>query len=236
MLDTCATVDEVIDRLDAIRLRGDPVHFLVADATGACVIVEYLAGETLFFAGETLPVRALANATYRDCVRFLEHGVTPAINPGHSAQRVAAAAHWTGQFDPGGDLAAPDWALGVLTEAVVDPRTWWKRLFSGPYTQWSIAYDIARREIRFTTVDHAPVRSLAFTNLDFDCAAAQLMLDVNAELSGPIGSSLRPYDSEQNHAFARRFLDRWGVDLADDQVRELVAHLESFACASDVGE
>ena len=36
VLDTCATVDEVIAAQDSLRLRGDAVHFLVADSTGAC--------------------------------------------------------------------------------------------------------------------------------------------------------------------------------------------------------
>lgn len=230
LLDTCATVEEVIAAQDSLRLRGDAVHFLVADATGTCVVVETLGGETVIHAGEDLPVRALANANYRDCLDYLETGRRPSFNPGRSAERVAAADHWTKQYDPENGIAATDWALGVLTEAVVDPKKWWKSLFREPYTRWSIAYDISQREIRFRTVDHEPVRSLAFADLDFDCGAPQLMLDVNAELAGPIEDSFLPYDADWNLREARRFLDRWGVDLDDETVVELVSFLESYSC------
>jgi penicillin V acylase-like amidase (Ntn superfamily) len=230
LLDTCATVEEVIAAQDSIRLRGDMVHFLVADAQGACVIVEWLGGETIIYAGEDLPVHALANATYRDCLNYLKNGAVPAFNPGRSAQRVAAADHWTAQYNPDDELAASDWALGVLTEAVVDPKKWWKSWFGEPYTRWSVAYDIARREIRFQTVDHAVVRSFDFANLDFGCDASTLMMDVNAELEGPVENSLRPFDSEWNYEVAREFLDRWGSELNDEQVSELTGFLEGFGC------
>jgi choloylglycine hydrolase len=231
LLDTCATIDEVIAVQDSLRLRGDPVHFLVADPTGTCVIVEWLDGETVIHAGEDLPVRALANATYRDCLRYLEDGTAPSFNPGRSAERVAAAAHWTGQYDPDGDVAATDWALGVLTEAVVDPKSWWKDLFNEPYTQWSIAYDIPARVIHFRTEESPGVRRLDLANLDFACEAPVLMMDVNAELAGPVEAALQPYDADWNYDVAHHFLDEWGSELRDEQVAELIAFLEGFACA-----
>jgi penicillin V acylase-like amidase (Ntn superfamily) len=231
LLDTCATVEEVIAAQDSIRLRGDVAHFLAADAKGACVIVEWLGGETLIYAGEDLPVRALANAVYDDCLNYLDNGAVPAFNPGRSAERVAAADHWTAQYDPDGDISASDWALGVLTEAVVDPKKWWKPVFGEPYTQWSVAYDIARREIRFQTVDHAVVRSFDFAKLDFGCNGTTLMMDVNAILEGPVENLLQPYDSGWNYEFARKFLDRWDSNLSDEQVKELTTFFEGFECA-----
>lgn len=231
LLDTCADIDEVITALDSVRLRGDAVHFLIADATGACVIVEYLKGKMILYEGENLPVRALANATYADCLRYVEHGIKPDYNPGRSAERVAAAAHWTGRYDPAEGIAPTDWALGVLTEAVVESKKWYKIVFGEPYTRWSIAYDVARREIRFRTVDHAPVRSLSFANLDFECGGPVRMLDVNAELEGPVEKAMRPFDAELNYEVASRFLERWGSQLEEEQVRELIDFLAGFECA-----
>jgi len=229
-LDTCATVADVAAAQDSLRLRGDPVHFLVADATGTCLIVETLGGETVIHAGENLPVRALANAVYRDCLNYLETGRRPSFNPGRSAERVEAAAYWTGQWDPDGEVSATDWALGVLTEAVVEPKSFWKKLFREPYTRWSVAYDISRRQIRFLTADHEQVRSFDFAKLDFSCEGPRLMMDVNAELEGPVESRLQPYDAEWNYKEARRFLDRWGNELNDEEVKGLVNFLESYEC------
>jgi hypothetical protein len=176
-------------------------------------------------------VRALANAAYTDCLKYMENGTPLKFNPGRSAERVAAADQWTGRYDPASGTDPVDWALTVLTEVVVDPKQWWKPLLRTPFTRWSVAYDISKREIRFRTVDHAPVRSFSFANLDFDCHAPRLMMDVNAELEGPVESALQPYDPEMNYEFAREFLDRWGSQLNDEQIRELTAFLEGFVCA-----
>jgi hypothetical protein len=195
------------------------------------VIVEYLAGETVIHAGEDLPVRALANAAYRGCLRYLEDGTAPSFNPGRSAQRVAAAAHWTGQYDPASGIRATDWALGVLSEAVVDPKSWWKTLFNEPYTQWNIAYDVAARTIHFRTEESPTVRSLDFAALDFACEAPALMMDVNAELEGAVAGAFQAYDSGWNHRVAKEFLDRWGTELEDEEVRWLTDQLEGFECS-----
>ena len=230
MLDTCADVGEVVAALDSLRLRGDAVHFLVADETGACVIVEYLGGETIIHEGDGLPVRALANAAYRDCLHYMETGIPPEFNPGRSAERVAAADEWAGRYDPAGGTNPMDYALTVLTEVVVDPRRWWKPIFVAPFTRWSVAYDLTGREIRFRTEGHDSVRSFSFANLDFDCNAPRLMMDVNAELEGPVEGALQPYDPEMNYEFAREFLHRWGNQLNDEEIRELTGFLEGFVC------
>jgi len=231
MLDTCATIEEMIAAQDSIRLKGDAVHFMACDASGACAVFEYLGGEVVIHAGEDLPVRALANATYEDCLEYLELGVLPAFNPGASAQRVAAAAEWSERFDPAGEVEGTDWALRILTEAVVDPKKWYKVVFREPYTRWSIAFDIAARRIRFRTEASPSVRSFDFAQLDFECEAPILMMDVNAEFAGPAEQKLQPYDSEWNHRVAYDFLDRWGSGLSDEEIDWLTTFLESFTCA-----
>jgi penicillin V acylase-like amidase (Ntn superfamily) len=226
----CATTEEVVAAQDSLRLKGDAVHFLVADESGACVIVEYLGGETVIYSGESLPVRALANAAYHDCLKYIESSDEPEFNPGASVQRVAAAAQWSERWDQDGDIAATDWALGILTEVVVDPKTLWKSWFGDPYTRWSVVYDISRREVRFQTVDHEPVRHFALSDFDFACDATVLMLDVNADLEGSVASAFTPYDAEWNYELARDFLDDYGSSMTADQVREFTAFLDSFRC------
>lgn len=230
VLDTCATVDEVIAAQDSLRLKDDAVHFLVADESGECVVIEYLGSKTIIYSGESLPVHALANAAYHDCLKYIESGVVPEFNPGASVQRVAAAAQWSERWDQNGDIAANDWALGILTEAVVDPKTIWKSWFGDPYTRWSVVYDISRREVRFRTVEHEPVRRFALSDFDFACDAKVLMLDVNAKLEGSVAHAFVPYDAEWNYELARDFLDEYGSSLTDDQVRELAAFLGGFSC------
>ena len=231
LLDTCTTIDEVIAAQDSLRLRGDKVHFLVADSGGNCAIVESLGGQMLVHTGDDLPVRALANGVYGDCLDYLKTGRKPRFNPGRSAERVAAADRWIGRYDPGSGITAGDWALKGLAEAVLVPKAWWKGLVGEPYTRWSVVYDLDRRQIRFRTVDHAPLRSLDLAKLDFACSAPVLMMDVNAEYEGPVEGRLQPYDSAWNHEVAADFLHRWGTTLDDMTIRELTEFLESYPCA-----
>ena len=232
ILDTCGTVAEVIASDSLVRLVVDPTHFLIADEQGNCAVIEYLGGEFVYYTGETLPVKALANATYESCLAYIEHGELPAFNPGASAERVAAASALSADYSRNLGVSATDYALGILTEAVVAPKHWWCDWFDEPYTRWSIAYDIARREIHFRTVASQSVKRLSFDSFDFSCDAPVLMLDVNTELKGSVDGAFATYDREWNLDVFRSFCDRWGIELSREQAEEFTAFQESFECAS----
>jgi penicillin V acylase-like amidase (Ntn superfamily) len=73
MLDTCATVDEVMEKAQDIRVVASPsvLHYLVCDREGHAAIFEYLNGELAFYSGDDLPVEALANSPYADSLYAL---------------------------------------------------------------------------------------------------------------------------------------------------------------------
>ena len=56
------------------------------------------------------------------------------------------------------------------------------------------------------------------------------MLDVNAELSGPVEDQLQPFDAEVNFEFTARFLERWGVELSDEDLHAMIELLTGFDC------
>ena len=126
ILDTCSNVQEAIAAASVVRLAQSECasHYLLADESGDCAAFEFLDGEFVCFNGETLPVSALANATYASGVTFIEKGIVPADNPGASVERVAAAAYMADRFDPDGGVSPVDYSLKVLTETVVAPKKW----------------------------------------------------------------------------------------------------------------
>jgi len=233
LLDTCASVQEALAVAQEVRLAQNECgsHYLLGDEAGDCAAIEFLDGKFVSYHGETLPVRALANATYASGVTYLEQGVVPADNPGESVERVAAAADKMKTFNPDGGVSPIDYSLAVLTETVVAPKKWWSDWFNEPYTRWHMVFDVAQRQIHFRTVDKAAVRRLSLAGLDFSCRAPLLMLDVNADLEGNIAGDFQPYDHDANLKIFRTFCDKWGIDVSEEGARELIRLFESFECA-----
>lgn len=233
VLDTCASVEEVIAAVSVLRLAQSECasHYLVADENGGCVTIEFLEGNLVYHTGETLPVKALANAPYAAGIAFIEQGVVPADNPGQSVERVAAAAAKINSFRPDGGANPVDYSLEVLTETVAAPKRWWSDLFDEPYTRWNIVFDLARREIHYRTVDNPSLRHLSLGSFDFSCQAPFLMLDVNAELEGSIDGYFEPYDHDVNLKTFRTFCDKWGIEIEEEAAAALIQLFESFQCA-----
>ena len=233
LLDSCDDVQEAIRAASVARLPQNEcaTHYLVADETGDCAVFEFLDGRFVYYNGETLPVKALANAPYAAGILFIEQGVVPADNPGESVERVAAAADKIEGFRPDGGVSPVDYSFDVLTETVVAPRKWWKDWFDEPYTRWNVVFDIARREIHFRTVANPTVRHLSLRSFDLSCEAPFLMLDVNARIEGVVDKSFQPYDHDANLEIFRTSCGKLGVEVSEENAVWLVRFFESFECA-----
>jgi len=233
VLDNCGTVQEAL-QVDALVRVQDvviPNHYMVADSAGQCAVMEYLDGHFVWYTGETLPIKALANATYAAGLAYIDHGVFPALNPGESVERVAAAADKIERFGNEPGASPVDYSLGVLTETVVAPKSFWRDLFNESYTRWSVVYDIAQREVYYRTVDSPQVKHLSLGSFDLSCEAPLLMLDVNAELSGNVSALFAPYEYDTSLKVFREFCDRSGVEISKENAADLMLFFESFECA-----
>ncbi len=233
VLDTCGSVQEVIEAVSLVRPSQNECasHYLVADENGECAAIEFLDGRFVYHTGEALPVKALANAPYAAGIIFIEQGVIPADNPGESVERVAAAARKIEAFSADHGISPVDYALGVLTETVVAPKQWWSDWFDEPYTRWSVVFDIARRQAHFRTVASPTVRYLSLGSFDLSCDAPLKMLDVNAELAGNVEGAFTPYDHDVNLEIFRTFCDKWAIEVSPEGAVELIRFFESFRCA-----
>ncbi|MFP4976554.1 linear amide C-N hydrolase [Paenibacillus sp. CN-4] len=74
MLDTCATVDEVIEAAGQVRIINpmSRLHYLVCDQAGGCAVIEFLRGEMYVYSGGNLPVPVLANTAYPEAIGDLQ--------------------------------------------------------------------------------------------------------------------------------------------------------------------
>ena len=63
-LDNYATVAELLEHVGELRLDGEGWHYLVADASGACAVIEHQKGQPLVYSLDEVPVSALTNTSY----------------------------------------------------------------------------------------------------------------------------------------------------------------------------
>lgn len=231
VLDTCGNIAEVARVDSLLRLADDDSHYLVTDATGETAVIEYIGGRMLFYMGDDLPVKALANAPYSACLTYVNEGVIPAFNPGASVERVAAADYESKAFDPEQGVSPVDYSMRILTETVVAPKKWWKDWFHEPYTRWSVVFDIGRREAYFRTVAAPDVKRLSLGSFDLSCDAPLKMLDVNMDVAGDVDDLFVPYDHDVNLKIFLEFCDKWGVEVTEEAIVELIRLFESFKCA-----
>jgi len=223
VLDTCGSVEEAILVDSKVRIEDSipPIHFLIADAEGKCISIEWIDGEFVCHAGDSLPVKAMSNMSYTRALAAFKRGGPRWwwSNPGQSAERFAAAHSRSQSYDPAAEPDAISYAFDTLVKVV-----------SAPHTKWSIVYDIAKREIWYGTVRSRALKHLSFKNLDFSCEGPLLMLDVNAQLEGDIEKFFTPYDHDINLKVFRILCDRHKIEMSKENAIGFIQHLENFKC------
>jgi len=224
VLDTCATVEEAAQSLSDVTIREDHAssHYLVADASGAAIAVEFLDGETVIYSGDDLRVKAMSNMRYGRALYAHEKGGTRWwwSNPGRSAERFAACQERADSYDATRDSSAVNYAMGTLVYYV-----------AAPHTRWNIVYDIPSREIHYRTVQSPEYKSVSLGAFDFSCESGKKMLDVNTPHEGAIERRFVPYDPVVNLSVFRTFCERYGIDVSEADAREVTGFFNDFRCA-----
>ena len=191
-LDCSATVADVLASDAQVRIQpgSTGLHFLVADRTGRCAVIEFLGGRLVCHIDGSLPVAALTNDTYDSSLAY--EAVTSPARADHvsSLGRFVQAAASVRSF-PGLHPADPiGYAFSALAN-VSQP--------SGTPTQWSIVYDLANRIAYFRTRPVQSIKQIHLDALDFRPGAPIRMMDINA----PTGGEVTPqsiYSEEDNLA------------------------------------
>jgi hypothetical protein len=187
-LDTAGSVADVIASDARVRIQGQiPLHYLVSDKTGAAATIEFLGGRLVARAGDALPAAVLANETYASSLAFTDARRGQAPRGSGSHERFARVYAALPGIASGGD--------GAIARAFDTLRDVAQR-----NTRWSIVYDQTRGEIHWRTDEHADVRTLRLSTVDFSCATAPLSVDVNAPIAGDARAHLAPLTLDANAA------------------------------------
>lgn len=190
LLDSFATVKEVIDSDSAIRVsptgKGPMTHLLVSDRTGASAVIEFIGGKRVVYTGDAMPVRTLSNTLYADSLSHWKAKKVPVVDTWMSVERFIRAADATSSFDPGVVKAPVDHAFGLL-----------KQVTQGDKTKWSIVYDIGNLQVFFHTASNPKPRSIDLKRVDFSCKTPVKLVDINGG-SGDISGSFHDYTLQAN--------------------------------------
>ncbi|MGD8562155.1 MAG: linear amide C-N hydrolase, partial [Desulfarculaceae bacterium] len=192
ILDTCATVKQVLDTRGKVRLALRPqsfgLHFLLSDRSGDCAVIEFLGGKYKAYTGKDLPVKVLTNSTYQESLAAWDKD-GPGLQVGYAAsslRRFSTAADMVRRFSPAKHPKPLGYAFDIL-EAVAKPER----------TQWRIVYDDQNLTITYFTQANPKMRSIDLRKLDFSCKTPVMVLDANAG-SGDLSARFAPYSYEKN--------------------------------------
>lgn len=172
-LDCSATVADVLDSDAAVRVSGHegvPLHYLIADITGAAATIEFLNGKRVVRTGSALPFPVLTNSPYQHSIDHLKGG----RSGDNSLSRFSTACALLQKASPTEGQVSVPYAFGVLDKVA-----------QGDFTKWRIVYDITRRKIHFSTLDHPEVREVDLARLAFSCSASLLAFPLSSPLATP---------------------------------------------------
>lgn len=228
-LDNYATVDEVVKNAGRLRVSSDAkVHYLACDRSGSCATVEILNGKPVVHSGASLPVRALANHTYEDSLRFRERSQDSHPGGTGSLQRFARAAERAEAYAAAREAADPvRYAFETLDSVA-----------QGSYTRWSIVYDLKAGRVHWRTRENRKVRFVTLSSFDWSCSTPVEVLGID-EGEGDVARRFVRYTSEANRtlvASSVRQTDFLQGILPPESLLKVIAetasHPESTSCAA----
>ncbi len=233
-LDTAADIAGVIASDHDVRIQDQtPLHYLVADRSGAVATIEFLDGRMVAHTGDTLPVAALTNSTYDESLRFIE-GKTfrwwlwwPWGLPWGRAplDRFEVAAGRVKQFDSSPRADPVDYAFDTLRSVGQGGAT---------PTQWSIVYQSAPRRtlVHFRTRENSSIKTIDLSRLDFRCSGSAAWIDVQLKGGGDVTSSFRPYSRDKNLQLIRTTWAKtpYIAHIPDSGLVKVAAHPSASRC------
>lgn len=209
-LDNFAGVGEVLEHLNDLRPDGEGWHYLIADSSGACAVIEYLSGEALFYTGDSVDVCALTNTTYAQALSHVPMdrafgGELDIASGSDSYGRFVRLAALLRNYDPAHDGSAADYAFHMLKEVSVED------------TRRSVVYDAGKKRVLWKTEKNPQVRWLDLGELDFSQDSSTKIVDVDADGVGNVKTQLQDYTLEANRAVVKAILGSGSLSTATGQ-------------------
>ena len=226
VLDTCSTVQEAIEvdsRVRPANTNSPSQHFMITDATGNAVALEYFDGRLVVYTGQDLPAKAMTNMPYGLALDAYNRGGHPwwrwSSNPGQSAERFAVSTNRMQNFDPAGGTSIIDYSFKTLL------------MVSAPHTKWSVVYDVAKRGVWFGSAASPTGKYISLKAFDLSCGAPLMILKVDSPIEGNVEKNFIPYNRDTNLEAFNTYSTQAGLAITPEEIADLMQTLESYTCA-----
>jgi choloylglycine hydrolase len=227
ILDTCATVEEVIATDSQVRIFTVD-HYLIGDRFGNAVVIEFLNGRMVAHAAPNLPVGALTNNVYEESCTTWERLRRDGNYAGQnsSPHRFCLAADRVDGFRHTSDAKATAYAFETLNE-VRGQR------FSISPTNWSLVFDTKNLRAYYRTNRNYDIRWVDLKDLDLRCGAPVKMIGIHDGGPGDVTDEFFDLDFDLNRDHFENFLDIWGVNLSHQSIMWILNHFDGFSCVQN---
>lgn len=187
MLDTCTCIDDVRAQAEQVAILPDRVemHFLLADGTGNCALLEFRDGQPLVYMGSSFQPSVVTNSWYDESVLYVSSFVgfggdcIPSPSSTESLDRFARLAYAIRNGGIIKSLKIPEAAMHLL-DSVVDS------------TLLSAVFHPSAGCMIFKTSQNADPRMLQVADFDLSPVAPRMMLDIHAATD-----ALNQFDSQE---------------------------------------
>ena len=187
MLDTCSCVDDVRVQAEQVAILPGRVemHFLLADGTGNCALLEFRDGQPLFYTGSSFQPSVVTNSWYKESVLYLSSFLgfggdcIPSPSSTESLDRFARLAYAIRNGGTIESLDLPEAAMRLL-DSVVDS------------TLLSAVFHPSTGCMVFKTGQNADPRLLRVADFDLSPVAPRMMLDIHETTD-----ALNQFDSQK---------------------------------------
>ena len=213
LLDTCASVEEVIAQQRWVRIKDTVDHFMVADMTGNCAVIEFIGGRMVVHTGRTLAVCVLTNNIYEYSVlAWMEKRAQ-----GESLKRFITAADKVDVYTPSGTRPPEKYAFSVLSLTA-----------DHLLTKWSIVFDQKNLRVSYFTKQNRSIRTIDLKEMDFSAQTPVKMLDIDVGVTGDVTSTMGPYSHDAAFSHMSDALKVFAPGVTESLIQEMLAFFEHF--------
>ncbi len=239
ILDTSANINEAIENAKKVRISYEAtLHYFVCDANANCATFEYIQGQLIVHSGDSLPIKALTNDTYKTSLEAYHQSGSAKLGLSHldpkdnrSLARFFRAALLS--------QSPKDYRKSSIETAFSGLENLSQKTQSPPlhyewFTQWRIVFDLKNRRVYWKTLNSPHVKFLSLKDFDSSCKAETLYLDLDHPQAGDVKEAMLPMTLAINKKMVRVWASESGLDVSDSEKRMLENYPLNFTRCHDI--
>lgn len=235
LLDTCVSVQEAIVAASKLRIAQpmSRLHYMLADRTGDCAVIEFIDNRMQLYRSDSLPVPIMANTSYAAAIRDLEDAnehwrSAYSDYDRNSMERFVKGAAYIADEPSAREKDQLELALEALQAVRRED------------TAYSFIYDLQLLQLHFISNLYPQLKTVRLSELDFSRDAVALALNVQQPADKDGKAGYQKFDTTLNFTIAHSFFrnpllsEAFGWMITDEMIDFFSAFPEQFPSVADV--